>query len=79
MAAGHKLHHIDLGGGLGMPYREDNDPPPPDPGSLCRHHQAPHRDLGLKLVFEIGRMIAGNAGILVTRVIYVKTGAARPS
>ena len=70
---GHDLHHMDLGGGLGVPYRED-EMPPPDPGAyaeVVRRHTA---DLGLKLIFEIGRMIAGNAGILVTRVLYVKGG-----
>lgn len=74
MAAGHALDHIDLGGGLGIPYSE-SDEPPPDPKSyaeVIRRHTA---DLGLKLVFEQGRMIVGNAGILVTRVIYVKQGA----
>jgi diaminopimelate decarboxylase len=76
MGAGHRLHHIDLGGGLGIPYREDVDPPP-DPqayAAIVRRHTDP---LGLKLVFEIGRMIAGNAGILVTSVIYVKEGAGK--
>jgi diaminopimelate decarboxylase len=73
LADGHRLHHIDLGGGLGIPYRENNDPPP-DPEAYAaiikRHTDA----LGLKLVFEIGRLIAGNAGVLLTRVIYVKQG-----
>ena len=76
MAAGHKLQHIDFGGGLGIPYRDDNAPPP-DPAALAatlRPHFAP---LGLRPVFEIGRMIAGNAGILVTRVTYVKQSEGR--
>jgi diaminopimelate decarboxylase len=73
MAAGHRLHHIDLGGGLGIPYQAD-DPPPPDPAAYAAIIKRHTRDLGLKLVFEIGRMIAGNAGVLVTRVIYVKAG-----
>jgi diaminopimelate decarboxylase len=76
MAAGHKLQHIDFGGGLGIPYRDDNAPPP-DPAALAatlRPHFAP---LGLRPVFEIGRMIAGNAGILVTRVVYVKHSEGR--
>jgi diaminopimelate decarboxylase len=76
MGAGHKLHHIDLGGGLGVPYREDNEPPP-DPQAYARIIKRHTGDLGLKLVFEMGRMIAGNAGILVTRVIYVKEGAGK--
>jgi diaminopimelate decarboxylase len=73
MGAGHRLHHIDLGGGLGIPYRDDNEPPP-DPeayAAIIKRHTA---DLGLKLVFEMGRLIAGNAGVLVTRVVYVKEG-----
>jgi diaminopimelate decarboxylase len=77
MAAGHKLHHIDLGGGLGVPYREDNEPPP-DPQAYAAIIKRHTRDLGLKLVFEMGRMIAGNAGVLIARVIYVKQGADKP-
>ena len=76
MADGHALQHIDFGGGLGIPYRDDNAPPP-DPAALAatlRPHFAP---LGLRPVFEIGRMIAGNAGILVTKVLYVKHGEGR--
>lgn len=73
MADGHKLHHMDLGGGLGVPYREDNEPPP-DPQAYAQIIKRHTSGLGLKLVFEMGRMIAGNAGILVTQVIYVKEG-----
>jgi diaminopimelate decarboxylase len=73
MADGHRLHHIDLGGGLGIPYRE-GDPPPPDPRAYAEVIGRHTRDLGLKLIFEIGRMIAGNSGILVTSVVYVKHG-----
>jgi diaminopimelate decarboxylase len=73
MADGHRLQHIDIGGGLGIPYRED-DPPPPDPRAYAEVVGRHTKDLGLKLIFEIGRLIAGNAGILVTRVIYVKHG-----
>jgi diaminopimelate decarboxylase len=76
MAAGHRLRHIDVGGGLGIPYRED-DPSPPDPRAYAEVIGRHTRDLGLKLIFEIGRMIAGNAGILVTRVIYMKHGDGR--
>jgi diaminopimelate decarboxylase len=77
MADGHTLHHIDLGGGLGVPYREDNDPPP-DPQAYAAIIKRHTKDLGLKLVFEMGRLIAGNAGVLVARVIYVKEGADKP-
>ncbi|MGE7412789.1 diaminopimelate decarboxylase [Methylobacterium tarhaniae] len=76
MAAGHKLHHVDFGGGLGIPYRDDNAPPP-DPAAFASVLRPHFRPLGLKPVFEIGRMIAGNAGVLVTRVLYVKHGEGR--
>ncbi|HEX8166684.1 MAG TPA: diaminopimelate decarboxylase [Beijerinckiaceae bacterium] len=72
-AEGHDLRHMDLGGGLGVPYRED-EMPPPDPTAYAEVVRRHTKDLGLKLIFEIGRMIAGNAGILVTRVLYVKRG-----
>lgn len=70
---GHRLEHIDLGGGLGIPYRPD-DPEPPLPSAYAEAITRHTKGLGLKLVFEIGRMIVGNAGILVTRVLYVKRG-----
>jgi diaminopimelate decarboxylase len=73
MADGHDLRHIDFGGGLGVPYRE-HDEPPPDPQAYAAVIKRHTDRLGLKLIFEIGRMIAGNAGILVTRVVYVKEG-----
>jgi diaminopimelate decarboxylase len=76
IAAGHRLRHMDLGGGLGIPYRQ-NDPPPPDPQAYAAVIKRHTQGLGLKLVFEIGRMISGNAGILVTRVLYVKPGEAK--
>ncbi|MEA1832210.1 diaminopimelate decarboxylase [Methylobacterium durans] len=76
MAAGHELHHIDFGGGLGIPYRDDNAPPP-DPAALAAVLRPHFRPLGLRPVFEIGRMISGNAGILVTRVIFVKHSEGR--
>ena len=73
VAEGHALRHLDLGGGLGIPYRE-HDPPPPEPQAYAAIIKRHTQGLGLKLIFEIGRMIAGNAGILVTRVVYVKDG-----
>lgn len=76
MAAGHALHHVDFGGGLGIPYRDDNAPPP-DPAAFAEVLRPHFRPLGLRPVFEIGRMIAGNAGVLVTRVLYVKHGEGR--
>ena len=75
-AAGHNIRHLDLGGGLGVPYRGSNDVPPhPDEyAAMVKRTLGP---LGLKYMIEPGRMIAGNAGILVSRVIYVKDGGAR--
>src|ERR1700734_712101 len=75
-ADGHIIGHIDLGGGLGIPYREDNHPPP-DPDAYARIVKDATRGLGCKLIFEPGRLIVGNAGILVTRVLYVKRGEAK--
>jgi diaminopimelate decarboxylase len=70
---GHGITHVDLGGGLGIPYRFDNDPPPlPEAyGNIVRKHT---QSLGMKVLVEPGRLIVGNAGILVTSVIYVKGG-----
>jgi diaminopimelate decarboxylase len=73
---GHHIEHVDLGGGLGIPYREDNKPPP-DPAAYAAVVKRATRDLGCTLIFEPGRMIVGNAGILVTRVIYMKRGEAK--
>jgi diaminopimelate decarboxylase len=68
---GHNIRHVDLGGGLGVPYRGDNDiPPHPDEYAAMVKHTLGH--LGLKYMMEPGRMIVGNAGIMVSRVIYVK-------
>jgi diaminopimelate decarboxylase len=73
---GHNIRHLDLGGGLGIPYRGDNDVPPhPDEyGAMVKRVLG---SLGLKFVLEPGRMFVGNAGILVTRVIYVKDTEAK--
>jgi diaminopimelate decarboxylase len=75
-ADGHAIRHIDLGGGLGIPYREDNEPPP-HPEAYAAIVKAATRDLGCTLIFEPGRLIVGNAGILVTRVVYLKRGEAK--
>jgi diaminopimelate decarboxylase len=73
---GHDIEHVDVGGGLGIPYHEDNQPPPnpDDYAAVVKKHV---RDLDAKVIFEPGRLIAGNAGIFVTEVIYVKEGADR--
>jgi diaminopimelate decarboxylase len=75
-ADGHAITHLDLGGGLGIPYREDNAPPP-DPDAYAAVVKRATRGLGCRLIFEPGRLIVGNAGILVTRVLYVKRGEAK--
>jgi diaminopimelate decarboxylase len=75
-ADGHAIAHVDLGGGLGIPYREDNDPPPRPEAYAAMVKNATH-ELGCKLIFEPGRLLVGNAGILVTRVLYVKRGEAK--
>ena len=75
-ADGHTISHVDLGGGLGIPYRDDNEPPP-DPHAYAAVVKRATQDLGCKLIFEPGRLIVGNAGILVTRVLYVKPGEAK--
>ena len=74
--AGHAIHHLDIGGGLGVPYRGSNDVPPhPDEyAALVRETLG---DLGARIYLEPGRMIVGNAGILVTRVHYAKTSAGK--
>src|SRR6202046_1440289 len=75
-ADGHAIDHIDLGGGLGIPYREDNEPPP-DPDAYAAIVKNATRGLGCKLIFEPGRLIVGNAGILLTRGLYVQHGEAK--
>ena len=70
---GHVIDHLDLGGGLGVPYRDDNEPPPhPDAYAAIIKNRTRHLDA--KLVLEPGRLLVANAGILVTEVIYVKEG-----
>ena len=70
---GHAISHVDIGGGLGIPYREDNNPPPlPDAYAHIVKNEL--KSLNCKIITEPGRLIVGNAGILVTEVIYVKDG-----
>ncbi len=73
---GHKISHVDLGGGLGIPYRDDNEPPP-HPAAYAEVVKRATRDLDCRLIFEPGRLLVGNAGILVTRVLFVKHGEAK--
>jgi diaminopimelate decarboxylase len=73
---GHTISHVDLGGGLGIPYEDDNEPPP-HPDEYAKLVKRATRDLDCRLIFEPGRLIVGNAGILVTRVLFVKQGEAK--
>lgn len=70
-ADGHRIDHVDLGGGLGIPYKQDNDPPPlpDDYAAIVKKHVRP---LDVQTIFEPGRLIAGNAGVLVTSLLYLK-------
>ncbi len=70
-ADGHRISVLDVGGGLGIPYAQSGEipPAPADYGQMVVEILG---DLGCKLVFEPGRLLVGNAGILVSRVIYVK-------
>jgi len=76
-ADGHTIDHLDLGGGLGIPYRESDDPESYHPDRyaeiVARHVGA----LDCRLIFEPGRLLVGNAGVLVTSVIYIKQGDGR--
>ena len=72
-AAGHDIRHLDLGGGLGVPYSGGNDLPP-SPMAYAEVVRETVGDLGLKLHLEPGRMIVANAGVLAASVIYAKRG-----
>ena len=75
-AAGHDIRRLDLGGGLGIPYERSNTAPPlpVEYGEVIRRTVG---DLGCEIEIEPGRLIAGNAGLLVSEVIYVKEGEGR--
>ena len=75
-AAGHDIRRLDLGGGLGIPYARDNQAPPlpSDYGALVKRTLG---HLGCEIEIEPGRLIAGNAGLMVSEVIYVKSGEDR--
>jgi diaminopimelate decarboxylase len=75
-ADGHTITHVDFGGGLGIPYYLDQEAPP-EPAAYAAVVKRVTHNLGCTLIFEPGRMIVGNAGILVSRVIYVKHGSAK--
>jgi diaminopimelate decarboxylase len=72
-ADGHRIDHVDLGGGLGISYRNDNNPPP-SPEQYAKVVAKRTAALGCKVILEPGRLIVGNAGALVASVIYLKKG-----
>ena len=72
-ADGHTIEHVDLGGGLGIAYRNDNNPPP-SPGAYAKVVAKRTAALGCQVILEPGRAIVGNAGALVASVIYLKKG-----
>ncbi|MGN0932257.1 diaminopimelate decarboxylase [Falsigemmobacter intermedius] len=73
---GHNIRRLDLGGGLGIPYTRSNEAPPlpAEYGAMVKRVLG---DLGCELEIEPGRLISGNAGLLVSSVIYVKEGEGR--
>ncbi|HYW64396.1 MAG TPA: diaminopimelate decarboxylase [Bradyrhizobium sp.] len=73
---GHTISHVDFGGGLGIPYHLDRTAPP-EPAAYAAMVKRVTHNLGCRLMFEPGRMIVGNAGILVARVIYMKQGESK--
>lgn len=73
---GHDLHHLDLGGGLGVPDRVGNAPPP-SPAEYAQIVNRELGDLGLPYVLEPGRMLVANAGVLVSEVVYTKSNGGK--
>jgi diaminopimelate decarboxylase len=73
-ADGHDMRSLDLGGGLGIPYEGQETPSPEAYAEVVKEAVG---DIGCRIMLEPGRVIAGNAGILVTRVVYVKEGPTR--
>jgi len=77
-AAGHSITHVDLGGGLGVPYRAGDNILPPSPADYGAMVARVTRDWDVTLMFEPGRVIAGNSGVLLTEILWVKPGATHP-
>jgi len=75
-AQGHQIERLDLGGGLGIPYVA-GEVPPPDPRAYAEMIARAIDELDVRLIFEPGRMIVGNAGVLVTQVLYVKEAVSK--
>lgn len=75
-ADGHEISRLDIGGGLGIPYERNNEAPPL-PSDYAKMVRKTLGHLGCRIIIEPGRLLMGNAGILVSKVIYVKEGEAR--
>lgn len=75
-AQGHVIQSFDIGGGLGIPYGDNSKTPPPpaEYGAMVKKMTA---DMNIQMIFEPGRMISGNAGVLLSKVLYVKEGEDR--
>lgn len=75
-AGGHSIKSFDIGGGLGIPYGNNSKTPPPpsEYGAMVKRLTA---DMDVEMIFEPGRMIAGNSGVLLSKVLYVKKGEDR--
>src|SRR3546814_10615177 len=69
-AAGHSITHVDLGGGLGVPYRAGDNILPPSPADYGAMVARVTRDWDVTLMFEPGRVIAGNSGVLLTEILW---------
>jgi len=69
---GVQLRYLDIGGGLGIPYNQEDPPSPADYGKAIKEAMAAFRGLDVTLICEPGRVIVGNAGVLVTRTLYLK-------
>lgn len=75
-ADGHHIRTLDLGGGLGIPYGNEHAPVP-SPAAYADVVRSGVGDLDCRLILEPGRLLVGNAGVLLTRIVYVKEGATR--
>lgn len=73
-ADGHAIKRLDIGGGLGIPYGKEDPPPPAAYAALAVRHLA---DLECHIMLEPGRLIVGNAGLMITRIVYVKEAPTR--
>jgi diaminopimelate decarboxylase len=74
------IRYLDIGGGLGIPYGKEEEPEPPTPGEYgeaIKRALAPLSDMRLTILCEPGRVIVGNAGVLVTRVLFDKPSEAK--